>query len=40
MVDDICVSAIQRLLADIGPATFIERLARQIEGDDRRWGER
>lgn len=39
MVDYIGVSDIQRLLADIGPGTFIEHLAQQIEDDYRRWGD-
>jgi ornithine cyclodeaminase len=39
MVDYIGVSDMQRLLGDIGPGTFIQRLALQIEDDYRRWGE-
>ena len=39
MVDYIGVSDLQRLLGDIGPGTFIQRLALQIEDDYRRWGE-
>ena len=38
MVDYIGVSDLQRLLSVIGPGVFIERLARRIEDDYRRWG--
>lgn len=39
MVDYIGISDIQRLVRAIGPATFIERLAAEIEADYRRWPE-
>lgn len=39
MVNYIGVSDIQRLVANLGIATFIERLAGEIENDYRRWGE-
>ena len=39
MVDYIGVADIQRLVHSLGPATFIERLAGEIEADYRRWGE-
>ena len=39
MVDYIGVSDIQRLVHGIGTGEFIERLAREIEADYRRWSE-
>ena len=39
MVDYIGVADIQRLVHSLGAATFIERLAGEIEADYRRWGE-
>ena len=39
MVSYIGVSDIQRLVASMGAAAFIERLAAEIEADYRRWGE-
>src|SRR4029450_2694714 len=39
MVDYIGVSDIQRLVRKIGTGEFIERLAREIEADYRRWSE-
>ncbi|MGI9246985.1 MAG: ornithine cyclodeaminase [Steroidobacteraceae bacterium] len=39
MVQYIGVSDIQRLVRSIGPANFIERLAREIEADYARWPE-
>jgi len=39
MVDYIGVSDIQRLVRNVGTAEFIERLAREIEADYRRWSE-
>ena len=39
MINYIGVTDIQRLVHEIGPATFIARLAEQIELDYRRWGE-
>jgi ornithine cyclodeaminase len=39
MVDYIGISDLQRLVRAIGPATFIERLAAEIEADYRRWPE-
>ena len=39
MVDYIGVSDIQRLVNGIGTGEFIERLAREIEADYRRWSE-
>lgn len=39
MVNYIGVSDIQRLVANLGTAVFIERLAAEIENDYRRWGE-
>jgi ornithine cyclodeaminase len=39
MVNYIGVSDIQRLVANLGTGTFIERLAAEIENDYRRWGE-
>lgn len=39
MVDYIGVADIQRLVNEIGTATFIERLAAEIEADYKRWGE-
>ena len=39
MVDYIGVSDIQRLVRQAGTGEFIERLAREIEADYRRWSE-
>src|SRR5687768_7010714 len=39
MVDYIGVSDIQRLVHRVGTGEFIERLAREIEADYRRWSE-
>jgi ornithine cyclodeaminase len=39
MVDYIGVSDIQRIVSELGPAGFIERLAAEIEADYRRWPE-
>jgi ornithine cyclodeaminase len=39
MVDFIGIRRIQELVADIGPATFMAGLAREIEADYRRWTE-
>lgn len=39
MVDFIGIRRVQELVADLGPAPFIEGLAREIEADYRRWGE-
>jgi len=39
MVDFIGIRRVQELVADLGPAAFIEGLAREIETDYRRWGE-
>ncbi len=39
VVDYIGVSDIQRVVEKIGAATFMERLAAEIEADYRRWGE-
>lgn len=39
MVDYIGVADIQRLVREIGPASFMTRLAEGIEDDFRRWGE-
>ena len=39
MINYIGVSDIRRLLDEIGIATFISRLAEQIEVDFKRWGE-
>ena len=39
MVSYIGVSDIQRIVASVGAAAFIERLAAEIEADYRRWGE-
>ena len=39
MVDYIGVSDIERLVRNVGTAEFIERLAREIEADYRRWSE-
>jgi len=39
MVDYIGVERVQELVARIGPARFIEALAREIESDYRRWHE-
>jgi ornithine cyclodeaminase len=39
MVDFIGIRRVQELVADLGPATFIAGLAREIESDYRRWSE-
>ena len=39
MVDYIGVSDIQRIVQTTGTGEFIERLAREIEADYRRWSE-
>ena len=39
MVDFIGIRRVQELVGDLGPATFIAGLAREIETDYRRWGE-
>ena len=39
MIDYIGVSDVQRLVGQLGAATFIERLAAEIEADYRRWDE-
>ena len=39
MVDFIGIRRVQELVADLGPAPFIEGLAGEIEADYRRWGE-
>ena len=39
MVDYIGVTDIQRLVHELGPATFIERLAAEIESDYARWNQ-
>jgi ornithine cyclodeaminase len=39
MVDYIGIADIQRLVQHIGPGTFIERLAAEIEADYRRWAQ-
>jgi ornithine cyclodeaminase len=39
MVDFIGIRRVQELVGDLGPAAFIEGLAREIEADYRRWGE-
>lgn len=39
MVDFIGIRRVQELVGDLGPAAFIEGLAREIEADYRRWAE-
>jgi len=39
MVDYVGIADIQRLVNQIGPGEFMERLAAQIEADYRRWGQ-
>lgn len=39
MIDYIGISDVQRLIGEIGPGTFIERLAAEIEADYARWDE-
>jgi len=39
MVDYIGIERVQELVAQIGPARFIQELAAEIEADYRRWGE-
>jgi len=39
MVDYVGIADIQRLVNELGPAEFMQRLAAQIEADYRRWGQ-
>ncbi|MGA8784688.1 MAG: ornithine cyclodeaminase, partial [Polaromonas sp.] len=39
MVDYIGIEGIQRIVAGLGPALFMQGLASEIEADYRRWGE-
>nr|WP_298723385.1 ornithine cyclodeaminase [uncultured Steroidobacter sp.] len=39
MVDYVGIADIQRLVSELGPGEFMQRLAAQIEADYRRWGQ-